>query len=183
MKQNKRHDALARYARLAFSELNKETEWQRSILPHVITDGNEALRQKAKEIEQHEAFYELVKETRSAYGNGYHEYGEDKLKSHQEIWAGALRNFFRRSGFYLNCFDGISYDIEELFNLYCMSFSKKKVKITNLAPIGTVELDFGERVLQFDDFTIKQLSAEDKNEWIAKNRVNTLSFIQEPRLI
>lgn len=176
MKQNNRQDALTRYAEFAFSVLNKDKKEQRSTLPRVITVRNEDLREKIKKIEQHEAFYQLVKETRTVYGNGYHEYGEEKLRSHQELWAGALRNFFRRSGFYLNCFDGILYDPEEIFNLYCQSFSRKEMQITYLAPIGSVELDFGEEVLQFDDFSIRQFSEEDKKRWMAKNRVNDVFY-------
>jgi len=156
--------------------LNKDEKDRRSDLLRLVTNKDEDFKAKITEIEQHEVFYQLVAETRTAYGSGYHEYGEEKSRSHQRIWAGAVRNFFRRSGFYQNCFDGIPYDQEDIFNLYCQSFSRKEMQITYLALIESVELDFSEEVLQFDDFSIRQLSEEDKKRWGANNRVNEVFY-------
>jgi hypothetical protein len=176
MTQDNTRDAFTRYAELAFSALNKSESDKRSCVLRVIKK-REDIREKATEIEQKEAFYQLVTETRIAYGKGYHKCGEEKSKSHREIWAGAIRNFFRRSGFYLSCSDGIPYDSEEIFDLYCQSFSRKEMRITYLAPISSVELDYREQqVLRFDAFSIRQLSDEDKKRWEAKNRVNEVFY-------
>ena len=169
-------DAFTKYAKFAFSELNKDKNMQSTIPLRVINVGSEGLRAKIKQIEQHEAFFKLTKETRVAYGNGYHKYGNEKSSFHQEIWVGALQNFFRRSGFYLNCFEGISFDPEKLFNLYCQSFSRKEMQITYLAPIASVELDIGKEVVEFNGFTIRQFSELDKNSWQALNRVNEVFY-------
>lgn len=169
-------DAFTRYAEFAFLELNKDEKMQSTTPLRVINVRGEDLRGKIKQIEQHEAFFKLTKETRITYGNGYHKYGSEKSSYHQEIWADALRNFFRRSEFYLNCFEGIPYDPEELFNLYCQSFSRKEMQITYLALIASVELDFREEVLEFCGFSIRRFSEEDKNSWQAKNRVNEVFY-------
>jgi len=176
MRQNNKREALTQYTEFAFSELSKAKKKQSSTFLSVVTTRNEYLRERIKQIEQHEAFCQLAKETRSAYGNGYHEYGSEKSRSHQEIWAGALRNFFRRSEFYLNCFERIPYDPEEIFDLYYQSFSRKEMKITYLATIASVELDFEKGALRFEDFSIRRFSEEDKKRWQANNRVNEVFY-------
>ena len=79
MRQNNRRDALTRYVEFAFSELNKDEKKQSTTLLRVINVRNKNLRERIKQIEQHEAFYQLEKETRTAYGNGYHEYGDETV--------------------------------------------------------------------------------------------------------
>ena len=80
------------------------------------------------------------------------------------VWQNAIKNFFRRSGIYLNLFNGKRIDFDDITKNYENAFDKKETKVIYLAPIEYVY--FSKEILNFKTFMIKRFSEKELNEII-----------------
>lgn len=84
-------------------------------------------------------------------------YGGTNLRS-----AGRLKNYFRRSGSYLDIIAGNIIDSEVRFEELWSAFSERDVKITALRTINNIE--FPEEVMDFGKFKIQKFSKAELDE-------------------
>lgn len=137
------------------------------------------LLEAVERLESQPAFRELVEATRDAYRDDGHDsslfYGG---------WESAIGNFFRRSGYYLDCAEeGKIPDYEKLFQQYCRAFMAREVKATYLVPLEGVHLmepsgkDLTPRrhLIEYNDFVIRRFS-RDELEHLSGNRVSRVFY-------
>lgn len=85
------------------------------------------------------------------------------------VWQNAIKNFFRRSGVYLNLFKGKCIDFDDIAKNYENAFDKKETKVKYLAPIEYVY--FSKEIFNFKTFMIKRFSENELNQ-ILNQEVN-----------
>ena len=88
---------------------------------------------------------------------------------HISLWRNAIKTFFRRSGIYLNLFDGECVNFDDIIRNYKSAFDKKETNVSYLAPIEYVY--FSKEVLNFKTFIIKRFTEEELNE-IINQKIN-----------
>lgn len=120
------------------------------------------LRSKGDELEKVREFDSLLNATFSVFAaDGYH--GKNK-----SIWTHAIKNFFRRSGLYLDIFDGKDVNPDSLVLKYIEAFQKRQAKRTYLVPLDGVR--FGEQNIECGSFQIQRFTSEELAN-IFNNRV------------
>ena len=118
------------------------------------------------ELEDRAEFRQLVTETRSSFSGDYH--GKSKW-----AWQQAVKNFFRRSGYYINLFEDKAPDQEATFFHYCQAFQRREIQITYLAPMEFVY--FAEPSMDFGTFQVRRFAVSDL-EVILQNRVSQIFY-------
>jgi hypothetical protein len=118
------------------------------------------------DLESSAEFDKLVLETRSAFSGDYH----GKSKS---VWRVALKNFFRRSGYYSDVFEGKSVDGDAALERYREAFQRRKIEVSYLAPMEYVR--FAEESMKFGTFEIMRFGADALNS-IFQNKINEVFY-------
>jgi len=123
-------------------------------------------------LEYQPAFRELAETTRNTYRqnspHSSHSFG---------VWKNAVKHFFRRTGFYLNCFEGKALmDPAKTFVLYDKNFTAREAAVTYLFPLeGVVFYEIKnylkEQSINFGDFDLRRFSKEELVD-LAGNRAN-----------
>lgn len=121
-----------------------------------------------KGLEKSSEFDLLVEETLNLYSGDYH--SKDKF-----AWEQAVKDFFRRSGYYYNFFDGNNINIDVLFKKYCESFKQRKTEVIYLAPLEFVDFKPDNLVMNFGTFQIRKFS-KDELEIIFQNQINEIFY-------
>lgn len=121
-----------------------------------------------KELEKSSEFDLLVEETLNLYSGNYH----SKNKS---AWEQTVKDFFRRSGYYYNFFDGSNINIDVLFRKYCESFKQRKTEVIYLAPLEFVDFKPDNLVMDFGTFQIRKFS-KNELEIIFQNQINEIFY-------
>jgi hypothetical protein len=121
-----------------------------------------------KGLEKSLEFDLLVEETLNLYSGDYH--GKNK-----SAWEQAVKDFFRRSGYYYNFFDGNNINIDVLFKKYCESFKQSKTTVIYLAPLEFVDFKPDNLVMDFGTFQIRKFS-KNELEIIFQNQINKIFY-------
>jgi hypothetical protein len=121
-----------------------------------------------KELDKSSEFDFLVEETSNLYSGDYH--GKNK-----SAWEQAVKNFFRRSGYYIDLFEDKNIDSDDLFRKYYESFKQRKTEVIYLAPLEFVDFNPDNLVMDFGTFQIRKFS---KNELkiIFQNQINEIFY-------
>lgn len=89
-------------------------------------------------------------------------------------WRYLVKNFFRRSGIYIDMFNDDFIDIDKLIQLYYDSFTMREAKVRYLAPLELTDFSVDERI-DFKTFSIRKFS-EDELEKILDNNINNIFY-------
>ncbi len=121
-----------------------------------------------KELDKSSEFDFLVEETSNLYSGDYH--GKNK-----SAWEQAVKNFFRRSGYYIDLFEDKNIDNDDLFRKYYESFKQHKTEIIYLAPLEFVDFKPDNLVMDFGTFQIRKFS-KNELEIIFQNQINEIFY-------
>lgn len=130
-------------------------------------------------LEPKPAFHELVEATRDTYR-------QNSPHSSQvfRVWESAVKCFFRRKGFYLNCFNGeATIDLAKTFVQYDNAFTACEVPVTYLVPLEGVAFcetrngvnHLREQSINLGDFILRRFSKEELIN-LAGNRTNEVFY-------
>lgn len=125
------------------------------------------LRALVQQLEDSHEFSALLEETRSAFRS-------DDWHSARRAswWTDPIQNFFRRTGYYTNKFDGSDTPCD-LFERYEAAFQRRSVQTMYLAPMEFVE--FVKPELKFSGFEIRRFDRKELEE-IVGNGVNRVFY-------
>jgi len=137
---------------------------------HTLTSKNIELVfiSTIEKLEKSSEFDLLVEETLNLYSGDYH--GKNR-----SVWEQVVKDFFRRSGYYYNFFDGNNINIDVLFKKYCESFEQHKMEVIYLAPLEFVDFKPDNLVMDFGIFQIRKFS-KDELETIFQNQINEIFY-------
>ncbi len=121
-----------------------------------------------EKLEKSSEFDLLLEETLNLYSGDYH--GKNR-----SAWEQAVKDFFRRSGYYYKFFDANNINIDVLFKKYCESFERHKMEVIYLAPLEFVDFKPDNLVMDFGIFQIRKFS-EDELETIFQNQINEIFY-------
>jgi hypothetical protein len=110
-----------------------------------------------EELEESSEFGALVRATQETFRGAFH-----NAKS-ENRWKWSVQTFFRRSGFYTHT-DGISFDQEKLFAVYCEAFGRRESNVRYLAPLELVE--FAKTRINCASFEIRRFSNTELDEFL-----------------
>ena len=85
------------------------------------------------------------------------------------IWEHAIKNFFRRSGYYHSIIENNPINVDDIFTTYLHAFQRSSVQRTYLVPMGLVH--FSEKPMDFGSFQIQQFSKRELIN-ICQNKIN-----------
>jgi len=126
--------------------------------PLQLLPNRATLIAKVEDLERTSQFQRLLEETRSGFSKG-----EER----------AIKSFFRRSGCYLDAFEGKTINIDTLFDAYCKAFQRDEVQVTYLAPMEFVS--FAQDSMDFGDFQICRFTKDNLSS-ILGSRVNEVFY-------
>jgi hypothetical protein len=150
------------YMDIVRSKLQGGGEDPRVIRP--VQFHREELRTSVGQLENQAEFRQLVATARSLFAGDYHQ-------RHEWGWEHAVASFFRRSGCYVDIFDGKSISVDDAFQLFCQDFERREIQITYLVPLSYV--DFGEESMDFGKFQIRRFIQKELEEKFRRlNRIN-----------
>ena len=141
---NKLENIFNNYIELAksrFDELNLQKNVKGPL--RIITNKSLEIRRIVDQLEKEAVFQELVNETSSEFSWRY---------KPVDPWDFAIGNFFRRSNYYYNIFQGKTINHNNLFNQYTMAFSRDKISVTYLAPV--LGIKFVDNIIDVGDFQL-----------------------------
>lgn len=124
------------------------------------------LRTMVDQLESGDEFHQLTLETRSSFHGNYHGNSEG-------AWQLAIKNFFRRSAYYADIFEGEIVSIEAPFHNYCEAFQRREIQVNYLAPMEFVK--FAERTMDFGTFHIRRFSSDELST-IFQNTINEVFY-------
>lgn len=147
-------------------KLQKEAQKVAKDLPDLFPDKSSQLRQWVRVLESQPVFDQLVRETRSVFYGDFH-------KGSESWWQDAVMNFFRRSGYYSDTFEGMPVSANEMFDLYVGAFRRQKKQITYLALMEWIR--FWEDVMNFGTFQVQKFGLDELRS-VLQNRVNEVFY-------
>jgi len=137
-------------------------------LLRLLANRGMELRAFADELENEAEFHQLVLETYSSFSGSAPD--ESRL---EWGWQQAVKNFFRRSGYYVDVYDGKIANVDATFRSYLDAFQRSEVRTTYLALMEFVQ--FHGQSMDFETFQIRRFAA-DELEVICRNRVNEVFY-------
>lgn len=149
------------YATIVRSELiasQKERDLDQPIA--VLMNKKTQLRTMTERLEGSHKFNFLVRATRDAFSR----YGHG---TNESSWLHAVRNVFRRSGFYCDIYENRSVDLDNGFDRYCEAFTTPEIVVLYLSPLEYVE--FSEKSMDFGRFQIKRFAKERLDSLLGNN--------------
>jgi hypothetical protein len=180
--KNNLESAFVTYVSLVVSTLNqrrqeerRRTQENKNRPPRITLFVDYSRRDRWKtersfvEAERSGEFNKLIEETRS--------FSSGEGPSMHRLWEVHVKNFLRRSGIYLDLFDGKEINMSAAFADYCRAFERPQTEGDYqkhcLAVIEHV--GFPAELLDFGSFQIRQFSEQDLGELLG-NRVNSVFF-------
>jgi hypothetical protein len=100
-------------------------------------------------VESTSEFDELTRKTKAKFSEMHPE-------GSIEGWSSAVRNFFRRSGYYNQIFEGKSFENEKALGEFCQAFMSNKTQITYLGLMEYVRFD--KQLMDFGHFQIRKFN-------------------------
>jgi len=126
------------------------------------------LQALAEELENEAEFHQLVLETYSLFSRS----APDKNRL-EWGWQQAVENFFRRSGYYVDVYDGEITNVDATFRSYLQAFRRSEVQSTYLALMEFAQ--FRDQSMDFGTFQIRRFPTDELNV-ICGNRVNEVFY-------
>ncbi len=123
---------------------------------------------KIEECENTIEFSELVNESMKEPSFVLHGF----LKG-RGIWERAIKNFFRRSGYYHSIIENNPIIVDDIFTTYLRAFQRSNIQRTYLVPMGLV--CFSEKSMDFGSFQIKQFTKREFSN-IFRNKINEVCY-------
>ena len=155
-------------SQIKFLEYHNEADMLKKLYTLTSYKSELAFTSTVEKLEKSSEFDLLVEETLNLYSGDYH--GKNK-----SAWEQAVKDFFRRSGYYYNIFDGNNINIDVLFKKYCESFKQRKTAVIYLAPLEFVDFKPDNLVMNFGTFQIRKFS-KDELEIIFQNNINEMFY-------
>jgi hypothetical protein len=118
------------------------------------------------ELESEDEFHQLVLETRSSFHGNYH--GKSEW-----AWQQAVKNFFRRSVYYADIFEGKIVSIDAIFHNYREAFQRREIQVNYFAPMEFVK--FSEKTMDLGTFHIRRFSSDELST-IFQNSINQVFY-------
>ena len=131
-----------------------------------VGDNRAELRRLIDQIERGSQFERLVAETSSTLSRDYH-------RKSRSGWEHSVQNFFRRSEYYLDVWEGRVPDKKLFFKKYCEAFERRNRTITYLGLLEFVQ--FSERSMDCGSFEVRQFKPIELHK-ILQTRVNESFF-------
>jgi hypothetical protein len=133
----------------------------------VVDKGKSALKDKINELENGSEFRQLVTVTKASF------YDSGMLGGKASCIF-LVKNFFRRSSYYLDTIYGKSGKDTEIFKKFINAFEDESIT-TYLAPMSYVS--FAETIMSFDNFTIKKFSKDElQRMFLSQNKINEIFY-------
>lgn len=133
------------------------------MLPRLTPDEILNLRGKVAALEADSTFPRFLEIVRNRFTTeGYH-------SKNLSFWKSALRNFIRRSEYYLNLAKSTPIDTEQILSKMTEAFQTKTRQVTYVAPMEFVR--FSNKPLEFRLFTIRSYTSSEL-ESLLQNQVN-----------
>lgn len=132
----------------------------------LVTSKTTQLRALVDDLESSAEFGKLVLETRSSFSGDYHGKSES-------VWREAVKNFFRRSGYYIDTFEGKSVHDDAALDRYREAFQRREVEISYLALMEYVH--FAEDSMNFSTFEIRRFGADELDS-IFQNKISEVFY-------
>ena len=126
-----------------------------------------AIRSLVGDLESHNQFRQLVKETEFVFRKGKQESGWAKNTTRE------VQTFLRRVGCYIDMFEGREIKVDAAFQDYYSAFKKQEHSVTYLAPLELVE--FEQECINFEGFEIRRFSTQELNR-ILGNESNDIFY-------
>lgn len=123
------------------------------------------LRAMVEKLERGREFEDLLKATRSKFGNGWHS-GKSEL-----LWRHATHNFFCRCGYYTGA-PSEPFSAPTLLQTYEEAFQRRHVKTTFLSPMEFVSFP---EALRFSEFEIRKFDSDELDS-IVGNDINRIFY-------
>ncbi len=159
------YKAFRNYTDAIQSKLQKRSEKPNVKAPlRLVINKTWELQDKVDELENGDEFRQLAKETLSLLS-------EDHRKR-QSAGQAVVKQFFRRSSYYLDIFEGKRPNFDDTFQKYCEAPKRQKINISYLAPMEFV--NFAEP-LEFDAFQVRTFSL-DQLKTILSTTVNEVFY-------
>lgn len=140
-----------------------------SLKDRMIYGGDESsiLRSIVGQLETRDEFRQLAKETRSRFS------AKDELSFDEKFWGEGVKNFFRRSGYYLDTFEGKITNSDATFAKFCHAFERQEAHVSHFALMEYVNFEGGP--MDFGSFQIRGFPAKELNE-IFQTQVNQVFY-------
>lgn len=147
-------EAFRSYADTARSRLQRRAErGSGADLPRLFLHESVELRALTNGLEMSGQFQRLVEATaQSSLWQGYH--GKSAFNCRRTVG-----NFFRRSGYYLDVYDGKPVSMDALFEKYREAFEKRRIRTSYVVPLELVH--FHEESMDFGRFQVRRSSLEE----------------------
>jgi len=163
--------AFSHYTDIVALRLSKSRGESRVNRPLKLVRNAVWLLDETERLEDESEFRHLVGETYSAFLP--QDRKDTKGFDTKNLWRNAIRNFFRRSCYYIDVFEGKTPDLDTIFNVYNQAFKKRETRIRYLAPMELVY--FAQKFMDFETFQIRKFTS-DELEDIFSNRVNQVFY-------
>lgn len=162
-------EVFRRYTDVVRSRLQDRGKRQPPPRPlRLLANRGMELRALADELENEAEFHQLVLGTYSSFS------GSAPDKNRLEWgWQQAVKDFFRRSGYYVDVYDGEIANGDATFQSYLEAFQGSEVHTTYLALMEFVQ--FHGLFMDFGTFQIRRFAA-DELKVICRNRVNEVFY-------
>ena len=146
------------YFVLAQKELSQIKEPERGNIVYLVPSQKARVLATVEHLESLELFNALVQITKLKYcGRKY-----------------SIKNFFRRSGFYISCLDNNEIDFDYFRNLYHEAFQKTNFITRYLAPLELVDFAPRKEII-FNSFSIKRFTHDELSKECG-NRINNIFY-------
>ncbi len=163
---DKLNEIFRTYTEAVRSKLQKRTKAAGTQGPRLFVNKTIELRAKVDELESGAEFRQLAVATRSSFSGDYHGKSE-------RGWEEAVKNFFRRSSYYVDVFEGRILNVNTVFLNYCRAFHRREIQLGYLAPLECVQ--FAETPMDFAAFQVRRFTA-DELKALCGNSVNEVFY-------
>jgi hypothetical protein len=134
--------------------------------PLELVKGSLWMRDAVEAFETGNEFSQLVQATSASFQR-------PERTTYIDSWKGVIKNFFRRSGYYLNAFKKKPYSLDELVHAYLAMFEATESRIRYLAPLEYVQ--FGKTAMDFGAFKIQHFTMDELSA-IFQNPINEVFY-------
>jgi hypothetical protein len=170
---------IQRYISEARQRLASDDDPKSQKVIYLVPSKRESLLEAVKKIESSQIFRDLVELTCQKYKDDdfFDDYYDLKIYIDKfEGWKSLVQNFFRRSGFYLNCFHNTEVNATDLCSKYYEAFQNRCINVRYLAPLDEVGFP-GYDCIEFNSFNIKRFTEPELNQ-ILNNPINEIFYPQ-----
>jgi len=159
---NKLWNTFKDYTNAIKTKLQKRTDNS----SHLYINEDIEIRELVDQLESEDTFHKLVLETCSSFSGDFHKQSEIAFKE-------TVKNFFRRSNYYIDIYDGKNLNDDTFFQNFQDAFNKRTTEITYLALMEFVQ--FSEKCMDFKTFQIRKFKKSELEETF-QNMINRIFY-------